>query len=98
MPVIAVPGRVDFEPLVSVDADTVIVEAVKPCEDAQNAYIVRLYEAEGTYTRTDVTFCRDAKRLALTDMLEEERETLAEGPRVSLTFRPFEIKTVKVIY
>ena len=98
VPVIAVPGKAEFAPPVAVAADNVIVEAVKPCEDAQNAYIVRLYEAEGAYTRTDVTFCRDAKRLVLTDMLEEEREPLAESSRASLTFRPFEIKTVKVFY
>ncbi|MBQ3706706.1 MAG: hypothetical protein II889_02255, partial [Clostridia bacterium] len=40
-------------------------------------------------------FVPDAKRVFLTNMLEEEIEELpVENGRVTLTFRPFEIKTI----
>ena len=38
----------------------------------------------------------NAKKLALTNMLEEEIEEIAADD--VLTFRPFEIKTIKVYY
>jgi alpha-mannosidase len=38
------------------------------------------------------------KGLALTNMLEEEQEVLKTGKSVTLTFRPFEIKTLRVAY
>ncbi len=84
--------------LLSIDAPNVLIETVKPCEDAGHAYILRLYEATGAYTDAALTFGHDVKGLALTDMLEKEQEALETGKTVSLTFRPFEIKTVRVNY
>ena len=72
-----------------------IVEAVKPCEDAERAYIVRLYEATGDYARASLAFGHKVEAVSLCNMLEEEQE--AADP-AALTFRPFEIKTVKVKY
>ena len=79
---------------VAIDAANIFVEAVKPCEDAENAYIVRLYEAEGTRTNATVAF-PEAKKCEITNMLEE---TLAELTDMNISFRPFEIKTLKISY
>ncbi|MGF7143059.1 alpha-mannosidase [Anaerotaenia torta] len=79
---------------VSLDADNVIIETIKPCEDKQNAYILRLYEAEGAYANTTLRFRHPVKELFETDMLEE----VIGDCSGSLVFRPFEIKTVKVVY
>ena len=98
VPVAVVPGRTEIVPLIRVDADNVIVEAVKPCEDAAKAYIVRLYEAEGAYTSCTARLPEGTKLAALTNMLEEEQADLGADSALSLTFRPFEIKTVKVCY
>lgn len=76
----------------------IICEAVKPCEDARRAYILRLYEAEGTSTETCLHFCHPVRDLFITNMLEENRQRLGDGEDVTLTFRPFEIKTLKVEY
>ncbi len=84
--------------LLTVDAPNVLAETVKPCEDAARAYILRLYESTGAYTNALLSFGHPVKGLAFTNMLEEEREVLAPGESVSLTFRPFEIKTLRVDY
>ena len=88
----ALPG------LLKVDAPNVIVETVKPCEEAGRAYILRLYESTGAYVNAAISFGHTVKGLALTNMLEEEQEIIKAGKSVSLTFRPFEIRTLKVSY
>ncbi|MDR2177277.1 MAG: glycosyl hydrolase-related protein [Treponema sp.] len=93
-------GKREADSLFRVDAPTVIAEAVKPCEDTQRAYIVRLYECEGSTTPA-VLDIPGAKEITETNLLEEPAGELAggvRGSRVTLCFRPFEIKTLKVSY
>ncbi len=94
IPVITAKGCYKLDALVNVESPNIIVEAIKPCEDAENAYIVRLYEAEGTRTNGVFSF-PNAKKCEITNMLEETLHTLSDK---DMTFRPFEIKTVKVYY
>ena len=68
---------------------------IKPCEDNEKAFIARLYEAEGTFTNCSVKFFEGAKKVEITNMLEEVEQTLDGNV---LSFRPFEIKTIKVTY
>ena len=99
-PAIAVPGalKAACEPIVCVDADNIVVEAVKPAEYGRKAYAVRLYEAERTRTVCRASF-RGAKAVCETNMLEEVKSPLEiKDGKVSLEFRPFEIKTVLVEY
>ena len=95
IPVVA--GKGDFEAIALVlpKAENVIVEAIKPCEDNENAFIARLYEAEGTYTNCPIEFFSGAKKVEITNMLEEVQGNF-EGDELS--FRPFEIKTLKISY
>ena len=90
-------GKGDFEAvaLVLLKAENVIVESIKPCEDNEKAFIARLYETEGTYTNCPIEFFDGAKKIEITDMLEEVKETF-EGDELS--FGPFEIKTLKITY
>ena len=53
-----------------------------------------MYEAEGTRTNAVLSFPGAAK-CEITNMLEETLEDLTD---MNVTFRPFEIKTVKVYY
>ena len=76
-------------------ADNVIVEVIKPCEDNEKAFIARLYEAEGTYTVCPVEFFGGAKKVEITNMLEEVKDEFSGN---ELTFKHFEIKTLKVTY
>ena len=98
VPAAVTAGEYSAQKLMSIDADNIFVEAVKPCEDAQRAFIVRMYEAEGTFTNAKVTFFDGAKSVKITNMLEEEQGEVESIAPAKLQFRPFEIKTLKVTY
>ena len=84
-------------PPVLIDAPNVIAEALKPAEDDTDAFVLRLYECEGTQTRTAIRFGVPVTRASLTNMLEDEKQPLAlTDSTADLHFRPFEIKTIKV--
>ena len=98
MPPLVVKGAYDRSSFINVADDNILIEAVKPCEDNEKAYILRLYDAEGTYTRTRLTLGHKAKKIALANMLEEEQTLLEGTAEIELVFKPFEIKTLKVSY
>lgn len=98
VPAAVTAGEYSAQKLMSIDADNIFVEAVKPCEDAQRAFIVRMYEAEGTFTNAKVSFFGGAKSVKITNMLEEEQGEVESIAPAKLQFRPFEIKTLKVTY
>ena len=98
VPAAVTAGEYSAQKLMSIDADNIFVEAVKPCEDAQRAFIVRMYEAEGTFTNAKVSFFDGAKSVKITNMLEEEQGEVESIAPAKLQFRPFEIKTLKVTY
>ncbi len=96
IPIVAVPGRAELAPFAAIDAPNVIVEAVKPAEDDSGAFVLRMYECEGTKTETNVRLCVPVEKVTLTNMLEDEREPVGLCENAfSLSFRPFEIKTIK---
>lgn len=95
---IAVNGEWNKASFAKVDCGNIIIEAVKPCEEEERAYIMRLYDAEGTYTNTTLTLDGHVKAAELTNMLEETAGTLPASNRIGLVFKPFEIKTVKITY
>ena len=98
VPTVAVKGAADLRPFAAISAPNVIAEAVKPAEDGTDAFVLRLYECEGSKTRADVTFASAVKSAMLTNLLEDEQEALplSDGT-LSLNFRPFEIKTIKLV-
>lgn len=98
MPAVWERGACRMEALVNVTEENVIVEAIKPLEDSERAYLLRLYEAEGTRTTTILRFPEPVKAACITNMLEEEQEILTAGNEISLTFSAFEIKSVKISY
>lgn len=93
-PVVTV-GHAEQTTLAAVDQSNVIIETVKPCEDAQKAYILRLYEAAGDYTRVKLDIAHKVKGAKVCDMLENEQ---SDADLNSLVFKPFEIKTIKIMY
>lgn len=98
LPPLQSKGSYTAVPLVQLDADNVIVESIKPCEDSTRAFIVRLYEAEGAYTPCTLRPCAQVSGAAITNMLEEVQQDLGRQDGYSLTFRPFEIKTLRLQY
>lgn len=98
VPVRAVAGPAfrPEKPMAEVSAPNVIVETVKVAEDGDGV-ILRLYECEKSGCETDVALNFPHGRVFETNMLEEPiREIGGENGGVRLTFRAFEIKTLKV--
>lgn len=97
IPIESAKGAAELPAIASVSAPNVVVEAVKPAEDDSDAFVLRLYECEGTKTRANVAFGSQIERAVLTNMLEDEKEQIALSDNaVDLSFRPFEIKTIKL--
>jgi alpha-mannosidase len=77
-------------------ADGVIIDAIKLAEDG-SGLIFRVYEANGKAENASLRFFRKAARAVVTDLLENERGLLeVNEDRIALSFRSFEIKSVKI--
>lgn len=80
-----------------IDSDNVLIEAVKLAED-KSGFVLRLYECNGQRTKANIKV-NGMKTAELTTMIENKLEDLAVNDEsVSLTFKPFEIHTIKVKY
>lgn len=73
------------------EGGSVIVETVKYGED--DGIVIRLYEALGA--TSSIKLASRGKEMILTNILEDEIESLGRE-EASLTFTPFEIKTIKI--
>ena len=80
------------------DKANIIIESIKPCEDEDKAFIIRLYEAEGTRTNSVITLADNIKKFAITNMLEEKIDGAVDDNVLNTQFRPFEIMTIKAYY
>ncbi|MEU7554974.1 glycoside hydrolase family 38 C-terminal domain-containing protein [Streptomyces sp. NPDC044571] len=101
LPERVVHGAHPVAPLVAVDHDAVVVEAVKLAEDRSGDVVVRLYESRGG--RAAATLTADFPVVAATesDLLERALAgTAVAAPTaqsaVPLTLRPFQIVTVRL--
>ena len=80
------------------DNDNIIIDTVKLAEDGSGDIIVRLYESKkaAVTTKLHAAFTENFKAYYC-DMLENVQEELAvEDGAVELTFRAFEIKTIRL--
>jgi alpha-mannosidase len=81
--------------LLAIDAPNVIVEAVKMAEDS-DALVIRLYECAHAGARARVRLELAVSAAAEVNLLEEGAHPLPmRDGEVELTFRPFEIKTLR---
>jgi len=92
-------GDAGTQSLFSLDQANIILETVKPAEDPESGDLVlRLYEAMGTRTRAALKVGLPVKAVHIADMLENELELLEiEDGELVLEFRPFEIKTLRLV-
>ncbi|MFD3541114.1 alpha-mannosidase [Streptomyces sp. NPDC058662] len=94
-------GAGPVAPLVSVDDDAVVVEAVKLAEDGSGDVVVRLYESRGGRAAAVLTADFPLTAAVESDLLERPLVGGAVGRpspdgRVALTLRPFQIVTVRL--
>lgn len=84
--------------MLCVDAENVIVEAVKKAEDS-DASIIRLYEAHGAAVTTQLDFYSVLREAELVTLMEEPLSALeAQANHLSLTLSPFEIQSLKIMF
>ena len=96
VPAWSLQGAVDKPTsLFSLDAENIVIEAIKPAEDGTSNVVVRLYEAMRMKTRCQLKTSLAVKSAAQSDMLENKQQDLViKDGVIALDFRPFEIKTV----
>ena len=78
--------------LLSVDSETVLLSAVKPAWDGSGDLILRLYESAGANQTCTVTVA-GMREANLSDVQEAVGEKL-DG--LTLSFKPYEIKTLRI--
>lgn len=94
-------GTLDAFSLACVDKEHIFIDAVKLAEDGSGDLILRLYEAAKTACNACLTLPLSARAVFETDMEEANPvpvslEKHEDKTLVSLSFRPFEIKTLRV--
>ena len=80
-----------------IENENILADTVKRSEDG-DGLIVRFYESYGMRTNTHVTFSMtEGARISECNCMEEETNKIpAENGRIALTFKPYEIKTIKI--
>ncbi|MDX3231060.1 alpha-mannosidase [Streptomyces sp. ME19-01-6] len=100
LPERVLPGSTPVAPLVSVDHEGVVVEAVKLADDRGGDVVVRLYEAHGVRARATLTPGFPLASALVTDLLERPLDDPASHQvtdgSVRLTLRPFQILTLRL--
>ena len=97
-PVVA-GGVVPTFSALTIDKENVILDTMKPAEDGSGDIILRLYESKKAAVLATVTLSDllQGEKVYLCDMLENCKEEISvENGEISLNFRAFEVKTVRI--
>ena len=78
------------QPILLPNQKNIIIDTIKPADTAENTLLVRAYEAMGIQTNAVFTAAKTIRRIAETDMLEEN---LKDVDIANVAFGAFEIKT-----
>ncbi len=97
VPLVFAAGSAAEGSLFNVDQSNVVIDSVKPAEDGSKDIIVRLYESMRSATRCTLASSLAVKSASQTNMVEEQIGKLTwDQGKVTLEFRPFEVKTVRL--
>ena len=90
-------GAAKTDSFLRCDADNCFVEVLKRAEDG-NGTIVRMYENRNKFTKTAIRFAGKVEKVYDCDLMENnEAELPVSGNAVEVTFKPFEIKTFRIL-
>ncbi|MCL6457170.1 MAG: alpha-mannosidase [Gorillibacterium sp.] len=79
-------------------SEHVQLETIKRAEDGSGT-ILRMYESAGGRDTVTLDLLKDNLRFSQVNLLEEESSQLAATKgKLTLTFKPFEVKTIKIIH
>ncbi len=95
------PGKSYAESFMRIDCanrlDQVLIDTVKKAED-DKSLIVRCYEALGRDCSCEISFKDDIAQFYFVNMMEDQPHAIGTNDnRFQLSFRPFEIKTLKIV-
>lgn len=99
VPVTAVGGSsAPVKPLITLSADNIVCEAIKPAALREDAFVARLYEAERNKTVCAIGVPEGVDKVYRTNILEDIKEELpvVDG-KVTVEFRPFGIVTLMFV-
>ena len=99
VPVVISEGSADTKtPFMAISADNVICEAIKPAAYRDDAFVVRLYEAERNKTNCTVTVPEGVKQVFRCNILEDIKEEIpvVDG-KITLTVKPFQIVSLMMV-
>ena len=98
LPLRVVMADREVEPLVAIDNEAVVVEAVKAADDRSGDVVLRCYESLGGRATTTLKASFAVRGAWLTDLLERPLAKLEVGAGnvVSLQLRPFQVVTVRL--
>jgi len=97
VPAMTVAGVGGERSVFSVSPKNIVLETVKPAEDGSGDVILRLYESKRTASKCRLVVDLPFSEARLVDMLERPIGPVEQaGKEIYLTFRPFEIKTVRL--
>lgn len=85
------PGAAPFE----LDNSNITYSTLKESED-ENDLILRLYERNGRDEQCILKINRSTDGIYETNMVEEDPVELSREDTISLNFKPFEVKTIKI--
>ena len=89
-------GSMSKRSYLSIEKDNIILDTMKPAQDGSGDIILRFYESKKAATITKI-FTRLGEKAFLCDMMEDVLEEIPfENGEMELSFRTFEIKTVRV--
>jgi alpha-mannosidase len=80
--------------LVYSSSEHIVIETVKMAENRKNELILRIYEDSGKPGQAKITLDAEYEKAIECDMLENE---LNETDLNNLSFKPFEVKTIKIM-
>jgi alpha-mannosidase len=84
--------------LLKVSGGQVFLQAVKRAEK-DNSLILRFSELVGMRSQVELTLPMKAKRICETNMIEKDIKNIGQNLNtITLDFRPFEIKTIRLVF
>jgi alpha-mannosidase len=85
---------------VSADANNIVITAVKQAED-DDSLIIRFYEWAGKPAQVKLQLPQSAKAAYDVNLMEKSEQPLtlgASGKEVTVSTKPYEIKSVRIVF
>lgn len=102
VPLYVLPGHLQVsdtvisKSFISVDAENIVIETIKKAEDNEDI-IVRLYECSGMSATAKLRLGFNYKCIQMVDIMEENINTTdLDQEKLQLSFKPFELHTLRI--